>query len=93
MIKLAETKSYAFNFLVQSFLPAPPSSSHARSNADQGRFHTASPSPAPNGTDDAIDSKAIDILLNEISVVLARWNLYIKFLAVKCQVLSIQNGD
>ena len=38
-----------------------------------------------NGTDDTIDSKAIDSLLNEIAVVLARWNLYIKFLAVKCQ--------
>ena len=84
--KLAETKSYAFNFLIQSFLPIPPSVSHIRSTADQGRFRTASPSPAVNGTDETIDSKAIDSLLNEISVVLARWNLYIKFLAVKCQV-------
>lgn len=38
-----------------------------------------------NGTDDTIDSKAIDSLLNELAVILARWNLYIKFLAVKCQ--------
>jgi COG4 transport protein len=27
-------------------------------------------------------------MLNEIAVLLARWNLYIKFLAVKCQVFT-----
>ena len=70
---------------MQSFLPSPPTSTHIRSTID-GRFRTASPAPAANGTDESIDSKAIDSLLNELAVVLARWNLYVKFLAVKCQV-------
>jgi conserved oligomeric Golgi complex subunit 4 len=69
---------------VQSFLPAPPSSTHARGNTADGRFRTASPSPAVNGTND-VDAKAIDSLLIEIVMVLGRWNLYIKFLSAKCQ--------
>jgi len=83
--KLAETKSYAFNFLVQSFLPNPPAPTQVRTAVD-GRFRTNSPSPLANGTDETIDSKAIDTLLNEIAVILARWNLYVKFLAINCQV-------
>jgi len=71
---------------VQSFLPNPPSSVAIRPIGDAGRFRTSSPSPVTNGTDDVIDSKMIDTVLNEIAVLLARWTLYIKFLAVKCQV-------
>ena len=71
---------------MQSFLPAPLSSTHTRTSTAEGRFRTAGPAPSVNGTDDTVDAKAIDSLLNEIAVVLARWNLYIKFLAVKCQV-------
>jgi conserved oligomeric Golgi complex subunit 4 len=62
-------------------LPNPPTTTVQRTTSES-RFRTASPSPA---TEDTIDSKPIDILLNELSVVLARWNLYLKFLAVKCQ--------
>ena len=66
-------------------MPQPASLINARNIADGERFRTGSPAPGQNGIDESIDSKSIDILLNELAVVLARWNLYVKFLAVKCQ--------
>ena len=85
--KLAEIKSYAFNFLVQSFLPNPSSSTVLRPT--DGLSRTAS--PALKNENETVDSKAIDILLNELAVILARWNLYVKFLAVKCQVAAFNH--
>lgn len=80
--RLTDVKSYPFSFLVQSFLP-------------QQKALSATPrmnSPAiGSGTnprvseDEGVNMKEIDGLLNEISVMLARWSLYTRFLSGKCK--------
>ncbi|MCJ1309656.1 hypothetical protein MMC25_003316 [Agyrium rufum] len=81
--KLTEIKSYAFTFLVQSFLATKP--------LKPGIVRTGS--PALFGRDSAeiqeqeeegADMKDVDGFLNEISVMLGRWSLYSRFLAPKC---------
>jgi hypothetical protein len=74
--KLMDIKSYAFTFLVQSFLPAqrpgPPSES---------------PATAAGTTDEeGVDMKEIDGILNEMAIMLGRWSLYCRFLADTCNV-------
>lgn len=74
--KLMDIKSYAFTFLVQSFLP-PQRTATPRSN-----------SPATQGVaeDEGVDMKEIDGLLNEMTIMLGRWSLYSRFLAETCNV-------
>ncbi|KAL4901928.1 hypothetical protein BDW74DRAFT_187113 [Aspergillus multicolor] len=71
--KLMDIKSYAFTFLVQSFLPPQ---------------RTATPSNTPatqqGAEDEGVDMKEIDGLLNEMTVMLGRWSLYTRFLAETC---------
>ncbi|KAK9462238.1 COG4 transport protein-domain-containing protein [Lipomyces oligophaga] len=72
--RLSEIKSYAFSFLVQSFMGT------AAANR--------SLSPAVGNSNNTVDgggisSQDIDILLNETGVILGRWSLYCKFLAIK----------
>ena len=82
--KLTDIRSYAFTFLVQSFLPA-----------QQGRSGTPrAASPAKRDAvagiqaqeDEGVDMKDIDGFLSEISVMLGRWALYCRFLTAKCKV-------
>ena len=73
--KLTDIKSYAFTFLVQSFLPARPG----------GRSHSPA-RVATSGEDEGVDMKEIDGLLNEMGVMLGRWSLYCRFLANACNV-------
>ncbi|KAL4777941.1 COG4 transport protein-domain-containing protein [Aspergillus varians] len=73
--KLMDIKSYAFTFLVQSFLP-PQRTSTPRSNSPASRDSTAE--------DEGVDMKEIDGLLNEMTVMLGRWSLYSRFLAETC---------
>jgi conserved oligomeric Golgi complex subunit 4 len=79
--KLTDIKSYAYSFLVQSFLPAQRSTGTPRTG-----------SPAVNGAagrkseDEGVDMKEIDGLLSESAVMLGRWSLYSRFLATKCTV-------
>lgn len=75
--KLTEVKSYPFNFLVQSFLPA------QKTNIVPPR--TGSPAPALGLTsdDNGVDMKEVDALLNESATMLGRWSLYTRFLASK----------
>lgn len=83
--KLTDIKSYAFTFLVQSFLPAPT----VRGNTPR------SGSPANQGAsgerqardDETVDMKDIDGFLSEISLMLGRWTLYSRFIAAKCKVI------
>ncbi|KAJ5097517.1 hypothetical protein N7456_008238 [Penicillium angulare] len=72
--KLIEIKSYAFTFLVQSFLPT--------QRPGQGRTH----SPAPGGATDeeGVDMKEVDEILNEMGIMLGRWSLYCRFLSETC---------
>ncbi|KAE8862775.1 hypothetical protein PTNB29_05337 [Pyrenophora teres f. teres] len=75
--KLTEIKSYAFSFLVQSFLPAKPTNGTPRSS-----------SPANGGVrtseDQGVDMKEIDSLLGEGALILGRYALYARFLSDKC---------
>jgi hypothetical protein len=76
--KLMDIKSYAFTFLVQSFLPA----------QRPGQQHSSSPAPGAHATpeDEGVDMKEIDGLLNEMAIMLGRWSLYCRFLADTCNV-------
>ena len=76
--KLTDIRSYAFTFLVQSFLPVQ---------------HTGTPrssSPANqaiqrNSEDEEVNMKEVDALLNEMVIMLGKWSLYIRFIADKCK--------
>ena len=84
--KLTEIRSYAFTFLVQSFLPAqPPRSGTPRAGSPASRNAVAE---ANARTEEGVDMKDVDGLLNEIAVMLGRWSLYSKFVAAKCKVYS-----
>ena len=81
--RLTDIRSYAFTFLVQSFLPA-----------QTGRTGTPrAGSPANKGSindhireDENVDMKAIDGYLSEIALMLGRWSLYSRFISSKCKV-------
>ncbi|KAI1916193.1 Golgi transport complex subunit 4 [Ophidiomyces ophidiicola] len=79
--KLSDIKSYAFTFLVQSFLPNSRAGSIQRTNSP-GIRDTAS---QRTSEDDSVDMKEIDGILNEICLMLGRWSLYCRFLADKCR--------
>ncbi|KAK6501924.1 hypothetical protein TWF481_009743 [Arthrobotrys musiformis] len=77
--KLSDIKSYAFSFLVQSFL--------ANTSVSAGAPRSSSPHPGGgprNSEDDSVDVKEIDSHLNELGVMLSRWSLYSRFIARKC---------
>lgn len=77
--KLVDIKSYAFTFLVQSFLPAPRA----------GTPRSSSPA-IKEVEEDGVDMKEIDGLLNEMAIMLGRWSLYSRFLGEKCHVSLLQ---
>lgn len=83
--RLTDIKSYAFTFLVQSFLPAPP--------ARGGTPRTGSPAKriseaeARDGGDDSVDMQEVDGLLSELAVMLGKWSLYSSFISAKCKVI------
>ena len=83
--KITEVKSYAFSFLVQSFLQTqrPPNIPRSSSPAVRDR------SPAPASEDPSVDLKVIDGLLNEIAMMLGRWSLYIRFIATNLKVCTL----
>lgn len=82
--RLTDIKSYAFTFLVQSFLPT--------QSTRAGTPRTGSPAnKGPNveahaRENEVVDMKAVDGLLSEIALMLGRWSLYSKFIAMKCKV-------
>ncbi|KAF8245857.1 COG4-domain-containing protein, partial [Wilcoxina mikolae CBS 423.85] len=80
--KLTDIKSYAFSFLVQSFLPGPrgPLGGAPRSNSP-----AAGTAAGLDTEEEGVDVKEVDLLLTEIGVMLGRWSLYCRFLARKCQ--------
>ncbi len=78
--KLTDIKSYAYTFLVQSFLPA--------QRGNTGTPRSSSPANQPNvgrSEDEGVDMKEIDALLNEMAVMLGKWSLYVRFLTDKCK--------
>ncbi|KAF1357146.1 COG4 transport protein [Delphinella strobiligena] len=76
--KLTEVKSYAFSFLLQSFLPSQ-RSAYNTSNPAAGR----DPSPRRQSEEESVDMKEIDATLGEIAMMLSRWALYTRFIATK----------
>ncbi|KEF54435.1 uncharacterized protein A1O9_09602 [Exophiala aquamarina CBS 119918] len=75
--QLTDIRSYAFMFLVQSFMPAQRgATSIPRSN---------SPAPGRASEDESVDMKQVDALLNEMASMLGKWSLYTRFVANKCQ--------
>ncbi|KAJ5585406.1 uncharacterized protein N7459_005206 [Penicillium hispanicum] len=70
--KLMDVKSYAFTFLVQSFLPA------------QRVGQAPAPGTALPTEDEGVDMKEIDGILSEMAIMLGRWSLYCRFLADTC---------
>lgn len=82
--KLTDIKSYAFTFLVQSFLsPAPAKSSTPRAGTPASRAAVAE---SQAREDDNLEMKVIDGFLGEIALMLGRWSLYSRFIATKCKV-------
>lgn len=65
--RITQVKSYAFSFLVQSFLATRNGSPDLRQPED-------------------IDMKDVDALLGQMSVMLGRWALYVRFLGMKITV-------
>ena len=84
--RITDIKSYAFSFLVQSFLPAQP--------ARSGTSRAASPANKGPATDDQdrddenVNMKDVDGILSEMALMLGRWSLYSRFIASKCKVMS-----
>ena len=80
--RLTDIKSYAFTFLVQSFLPSQPTRSgtpRAESPARRG-----TPLQSQPAEDESIDTKELDGLIGEMAMMLSRWSLYSRFVATKC---------
>lgn len=76
--KLTDIKSYAFSFLVQSFLQAQqPSNGTPRSSSPAG-------APVRTSEDEGVDMKEVDVLLGESALMLGRYALYSRFISDKC---------
>lgn len=76
--QLTDIKSYAYTFLVQSFLPV------QRGISGTPRANSPANMPDRASEDEGVDMKAVDALLNEMAVMLGRWSLYTRFLIGKC---------
>ncbi|CAD0021159.1 unnamed protein product [Aureobasidium pullulans] len=76
--KIKDVKSYAFSFLVQSFLPSQKSSAARSSSPASGRA----------SEDEGVNMKEVDALLSETAMMLSRWALYTRFVATKINVSS-----
>lgn len=81
--RLSDIKSYAFSFLVQSFLPQQKPSGTAQGGSNTARDAIAG---RTGDEEDGTDMKEVDGLLGEAAIMLGRWSLYCRFLASKCQV-------
>ena len=87
--KITDIRSYAFTFLVQSFLPVqPPSRVGISRTGSPATFDRANQSQAQE--DEGADMKDVDGFLSEIAVMLGRWSLYSRFLAAKCKVWPVK---
>lgn len=74
--RMTDIKSYAFTFLVQSFLPA---------QRGAGTPRDGSPAPGRNSEDEGVDMKEVDALINEMTLMLSKWSLYTRFVKQKSQ--------
>lgn len=82
--KLTDIRSYAFTFLVQSFLPAQLTRSGTTLRAGSPAKKGLAESQVPE--DEGVNMKEVDGILSEIAIMLGRWSLYSSFIAIKCKV-------
>lgn len=82
--KLTEIRSYAFAFLVQSFLPAQPA--RTGTPRDGSPMRKGASGEIRVQSEESVDTKGVDALLSEMTVMAARWSLYCRFIALKSQV-------
>ena len=82
--KLTDIRSYAFTFLVQSFLPTQSSRNPMSRSGSPATFDRTAKQKSTE--DDGADMKDVDGFLSEVAVMLGRWSLYCRFLAAKCAV-------
>jgi conserved oligomeric Golgi complex subunit 4 len=87
--KLTDVKSYAYTFLVQSFLPAPRGSSGTPRSSSPANF----PSSRPSEDEGGADMKEVDALLNEMTVMMGKWSIYKRFVTEKCSKTSSTDGS
>ncbi|KAL9042989.1 MAG: hypothetical protein Q9180_000189 [Flavoplaca navasiana] len=81
--KLTDIRSYAFTFLVQSFLPAQPTRSGTpRAGSPNKRLAQGD---SRRHDEEGIDTKGIDTLLSEMTAMAARWSLYCRFISLQCK--------
>ena len=73
--QMTDVKSYAYTFLVQSFLPV--------QRGAGGTPRNSSPAPGRNSEDEGVDMKEVDSLLGEMTMMLSKWSLYTRFVAQK----------
>ena len=86
--RLTDIKSYAFTFLVQSFMQTQqPRSGTPRANSPARR--PSAPDNLARG-EESLDMKDVDGFMSELAVMLARWSLYSIFVAAKCEVCMIR---
>ncbi|KAK1244986.1 hypothetical protein MKX08_004615 [Trichoderma sp. CBMAI-0020] len=86
--KLTDVKSYPFSFLVQSFLPQPPRGGIPRLNSPAAGLGNN-----PRGSEDeGVNMKEVDGLLHEISVMLAQWSFYTRFISAKSMDTTDEDG-
>lgn len=83
-LRLTDIRSYAFTFLVQSFLPGPPARSNIPRTSSPAKENTNAERNAQE--DNPVDLKEIDGVLNEIALMLGRWSVYSNFIAANCMV-------
>ncbi|KAJ5441202.1 Conserved oligomeric Golgi complex subunit 4 [Penicillium cf. griseofulvum] len=83
--KLMDIKSYAFTFLVQSFLPA--------QRPGPPRSHSPTMGASAATDEEGVDMKEIDGVLNEMAIMLGRWSLYCRFLADTCNSSSEDDAE
>ena len=87
---LSDVKSYAFTFLVQSFLPQQRPGGTSRNTGSGG--HEPGNGRYVAQDDEGADLKDVDGLLTELMVILGRWSLFCRFLATKCKVRVWNDG-
>lgn len=73
--RMTDIKSYAYTFLVQSFLPA--------QRGTNGTPRSGSPAQGRNSEDEGVDMKEVDALLGETTMMLSKWSLYTRFIKQK----------
>lgn len=74
--QITDVKSYAYTFLVQSFL--------SQQRGTTGTPRDGSPAPGRRSEDEGVDMKEIDSLLGEMTMMLSKWSLYTTFVSQKC---------